>query len=279
MGLLCTGVEEIIEQVFLKIRLEAEGAEGKSGVSGRKGLLIMLDYDGTVVPFAPLPQMAQPGTEELEVLQQLADKEGVVLAIVSGRSLYDLEALLPLQGVFLAGWHGAALREPGGNARWLIDTAACRAVMQVREKLKEMETAQEGWPAGFWVEDKELSLALHFRQADPAQAEEALGRVLAEVSPLIKENGLETLAGAKVLEIRPRGVNKGRAVEALLGLYPDFYPLYLGDDITDEDAFFVLRGRGLGIYVGEEERPTAASCRLRNCEEVINFLKELSARW
>lgn len=273
MGLFYTSVKELLGLLLAAARGAAEAT------AGRKRLLLMLDYDGTLVPFAPQPYLAQPGSEELEVLQQVAEREGIALAVISGRSLYDLEAMLPVEGVFLAGWHGAVLREPGGKARWLVDPSLCRTVMQVRERIKEVEAAGGGWPQGFWIEDKELSLAVHFRQALEKEAQMALERLLAAVAPLLEEHNLETLAGARVVEIRPRGVNKGKAVEILLQMHPGYYPVYLGDDITDEDAFSALRGKGLGVRVGEEERPSAASCRLRSCQEVVDFLRKLAAHW
>jgi trehalose 6-phosphate phosphatase len=127
---------------------------------------------------------------------------------------------------------------------------------------------------GFYVEDKEESIALHFRQAKPKEAKEIVKTFIRSTKPFVQAYQLEYLRGNKVIEIRMRGIHKGLAVEYFLQLFPTFFPVFLGDDLTDEDAFRILKGRGLTILVGEK-RPTLADYRLPSPAEVEDFLTKL----
>lgn len=220
--------------------------------------VFFLDYDGTLAPIAPRPEEALPHPEALRVLEALRQRYPVY--VVTGRRVEDLERLLPLAGLPVVGGHGLEEGVVGGEKRSLfpVDLAPLRAHLPQCP--------------GVRVEDKGFSLALHYREArHEARALACLKAWLREVEELLRALGLEVLQGKKVLEIKPRGVNKGEAVLRLLARHPGRTPVYIGDDATDEAAFRALEGRGLTLKVGPG--PTAAQGRLRDTEAVLAYLK------
>src|SRR5262249_49114260 len=125
--------------------------------------------------------------------------------------------------------------------------------------------------------DKRQALTLHYRQADPQEAAQIVSRVQAMLRRY-QRNGvaLEFLHGKKVVEIRPVGVNKGKAVAALLQQTGSTaFPIYVGDDTTDDDAFRILVDRGLSILVGAASRPTSAHYYVEDPEEVYELLEHV----
>lgn len=242
--------------------------------------LLMFDYDGTLVPLAPRPDQAKPNTRLLRLLDNLSLKPCLKLAIISGRALNDLLSLLPLPRVFLAGCHGRVMALPaGGNAdlRLQIKLGQPGPDREVWKQIGSLAQRLAAGVSGLWLEDKEEAMALHYRQAEPSEADLVIDSFVREIEPLLHAHGLELLKGDKVLEVRPRGVHKGLAVEYLLNLHPEAFPVYMGDDITDEDAFRALEGKGLTVLVGPK-RPSLATFRLPSPEAVEQFLSLLSVQ-
>ncbi|GGN01405.1 trehalose 6-phosphate phosphatase [Thermus composti] len=220
--------------------------------------VFFLDYDGTLAPIAERPESAFPHPEALRVLRALMERHPVY--VVTGRRVKDLEPLLPLPGLRVVGGHGLEEGTLFGEVRPLfpVDLGPLRARLP-------------SCP-GVRVEDKGFALALHYRGAeDEEKARACLEAWLKKAEGLFKALGLEALPGKKVLELKPKGVDKGQAVLRLLKRHPGHTPIYIGDDTTDEAAFQALRGQGLTFKVGEG--PTAAQGRLRDVEEVLTYLK------
>ena len=230
---------------------------------------LFLDYDGTLSPSAPRPELATLPEATREVLRRLAARFPV--AVLSGRSREDVATLVGLDGLTYAGSHGFDIAGPdtqhevGDGIPESIDRAAER----LREELAGIE--------GVLVEPKRFSLAVHYRLAREAnlpRIESAVDAVLADHPDLRKA------LGKKVFELRPRiDWDKGKALLWLLDtqhLGP-VLPLYLGDDITDEDAFRAIENRGIGILVAEEPRPTVAAYALQSPDEVREWLARLAA--
>ncbi len=230
---------------------------------------MFLDYDGTLTPIVETPEQAFLGSEMKETLERL--KEIVPVAIVSGRSLDDLRERVAIEGIYYAGNHGAEIYD-GDNVIISRETELERQRMKelVRE-LKDTLGAMEG----VIIEDKGITTSVHFRKVKVKE----LGRLIRIFNDIIREYSetFRVTTGKKVFEIRPLSAwNKGEAVEWILQRYGHgMMPIYLGDDVTDEDAFKVVQGRGVSIGVG-------LNCRvdyyLRDYKEVREFLEEV-IRW
>jgi trehalose-phosphatase len=240
-----------------------------------------LDYDGTLTPIVERPQDARLAAATREVLRRLAVRAPVV--VVSGRGREDVARLVDLPELTYAGSHGFDIEGPalageGGPLRFRPAEDAEPAVRAVTEAL---ERDLAGVP-GAQVEPKRFTVAVHYRrvpEARVAEVEAAVDRRLAA------HPGLRKTYGKKVYELRPDvDWDKGRAVLwllAALGLAgPEVVPVYLGDDVTDEDAFRALGqrpGGGIGILVAEAPRETAARYRLRDPNEVRELLRRAAA--
>lgn len=237
-----------------------------------KTLAVFLDYDGCLSPIVPDPTQAILSDQMREALQRLAGTCKV--AVVSGRDRQDVERLVQMDSLYFAGSHGFDITGPGGmRAEPGGATEALAALDQAERELQERLQAVPG----ALVERKRYAIAVHYRnvtQERVAEVKQAVTEVLALHSEL-KEG-----RGKKIRELRPNiDWHKGHAVRWLLtelGLdTPDVVPLYIGDDITDEDAFAALQGHGITVMVGEHTDQTAAEYRLENVEEVQAFLQQL----
>jgi len=238
-------------------------------VKHRGRLLLLLDYDGVLVDIAPTPDQARPDRALLSLLGDLAARDDMTVAVVSGRSPEDLISLLPVPGLLMAACHGAAL-VCGGRTKWLVKTpvkgldafgAAARRLIEGR--------------AGFLVEEKQAAVAVHYRLADPREAAYVRRELTRRFEPLLADLGLELLSGHQVLEARPAEATKGRVVTMLMGCYPGF-PVYLGDDRTDEDAFASIGEQGLTVLVAAHDRESLAEKRLSSPAQVRRFLQVLA---
>jgi trehalose 6-phosphate phosphatase len=205
---------------------------------------LLLDIDGTILDLAPAPQEVWVPTELRETLARLEDLTGGALALVSGRSLHDIDLIFsPLQ-LAAVGGHGAELRVvPGGEG-----VTRARELNPVLKR--KLATLTELGP-GILVEDKGYSLALHYRLA-PGQGD-ALRGAIAEICATAPRGSVEVLPGKLVFEIKMAGINKAGAVRELMK-YPPFKgrnPIFIGDDTTDEPVFPILsQFGGLGFSVG-----------------------------
>jgi trehalose 6-phosphate phosphatase len=243
--------------------------------SGR--LVLLLDFDGTLAPIVDRPEDARPLPQAIAAIEELRARGDVDIAVVSGRGLADARELSGLQGIAFAGNHGMEIEGPDLREIHGEAAAARPALERVRDRLR----AELGGIAGAIVEDKGLTLSVHYRMTDPSEA----GRVQDAVHAATENSDeLRVTEGKMVLEIRPRvDWHKGRAVEFLLAHLrpPAGAPvLYLGDDTTDEDAFRALSawpgGSGEGVLVAEADGGTAARSRVRDPEAAAALLRALA---
>jgi len=235
---------------------------------------IFLDYDGTLVPIAPSPKKALPNREVFNTLLKLTSCPYIKASIVSGRKVEDLKKILPLKNVFYVGVHGVEVATPEGHTVKIYSTKGLRKIIQ---RLKKKTDAMIKGNKGFLVEDKEYALALHFRLAPDKLASKVVGKFIDSVWQYVQSGILDICIGKKVVEVRPGGVSKGEAVELLIKKFgKKSFPIYIGDDTTDEDAFRFLSDSGLTIFVTEKLKKTSARYYLKNPDEVLRFLNFLS---
>ena len=240
-------------------------------------LVLLLDFDGTLAPIVDRPEMAEMPERTRRALERLMDMDGVTVAVVSGRGLGDVRERAAIPGIPYAGNHGMEI-EGAGLYRIHPEAAAARPLLQ--EVAARIEADLEGIDGAF-LEDKGLTLSIHYRLA-PDHAEEVREIVL-EAADGWPE--LRVTEGKMVLEVRPRVEwDKGRAVIFLLDqMRPpaDAPVLYLGDDLTDEDAFRALRGwdpAAEGVLVADPPpAESAAASVLRDPAEVGALFEALAA--
>ena len=239
---------------------------------GRRRPAMFFDYDGTLTPIVSQPEDAILSDFMREALAQLSQL--CTVAIVSGRDRADVEPLVSLDGLVYAGSHGFDIKGPAGLR---LEHEGGRAVLAdldraERELNERLETVR-----GARVERKRFAIANHYRnvaEADVPQVEQAVREVLG------KHDRLRMSGGKKVYELRPDiDWEKGQAVLWLvkaLGLAADeTLAFYVGDDVTDEDAFRALAAQGVGIVVGAPAYRTHATYRLKDTDEVRSFLERM----
>jgi trehalose 6-phosphate synthase/phosphatase len=228
-----------------------------------------LDYDGTLVPFAEEPKLAQPDAELLELLVSLAANAANEVCIVSGRPRRTLEEWFGRLPVSLIAEHGVWLRDKNSEWRMLRTMTA-----DWKERVRPILLLYVDRLPGALLEEKEFSLAWHYRRADPEQASLRAKELLDDLAGYTRNIDVQVFEGDKVIEVRNTGVNKGTAaMEWLAGCAPDFI-LGIGDDWTDEDLFRALPPTAFSVRVGVGN--TAARYYLGNHTAVRRVLRELS---
>jgi trehalose 6-phosphate phosphatase len=241
--------------------------------------ILFLDYDGTLAPIVEGPAAAQMGPAMQYVLIALAQHPRYRVGIVSGRALADLRTRVEGRGLYLAGNHGLEIEGPGISYEH-------PEVWRLRPELDALAQAMKGdleAIPGAWVEDKGLTLSVHFRRVPAASVPEVKARLNKRAIPGIDARRLALRTGKAVLEIRPRVQwTKAEAVRWILEQVRIERPaasrlaLYLGDDDTDEDAFRVVTSAGVGIVVGNDRHGSAANYYVESTEEVEQLLTVLS---
>ncbi|MBW1989774.1 MAG: trehalose-phosphatase, partial [Deltaproteobacteria bacterium] len=281
------GADAVVQDMS-QIRVETDKAAGydlspaldRMNEIGRmvRGLrpVVFLDYDGTLSPIVERPEDAVISEDMRQAVKRLSEQ--CFTAVISGRDLPDVKNRVGIEGLYYAGSHGFDISGPGAEGmapemEGCVLDSLDRAEEEIRAKTRDIDGAQ--------VERKKYSVAVHYRRVDPGRA----GEVEAAVDSVL--NGLPGLRkgrGKKVFEIQPDVEwDKGRALMWFLDVLemdsPEFLPIYLGDDVTDDDAFWALRDCGIGILVkgeGADERAWSARYVLEDIGQVKDFLAWLA---
>jgi trehalose 6-phosphate phosphatase len=211
-----------------------------------------IDFDGTLVAIAPRPDLVHVEPEVLQVLERLSERFDHAVAIITGRPLATVDGFLAPLKLPVAAEHGSIRRDAEGHVH--ADTRSMEAVKTVAARLEPLVAANPG----LLLERKQTSVALHYRQRPElgAVCNNAVEKAVAGTE------GLDILPGKMVYEVRPQGRDKGTAVKAFLD-EPPFkgrVPVYMGDDVTDEDAFRAINALG-GITIKIDNGDTQAQYR------------------
>jgi trehalose 6-phosphate phosphatase len=237
-----------------------------TGTDARPPLLsttvaLYLDFDGTLADIALHPDHVVVHQPLPALLLALRDRLGGAVAVVTGRPLAAVDALIEPARLAGAGLHGVELRLQDGSTSYSADPAGAAPLM--RPLLERF-----GGDTRLLIEDKGAGVALHFRRAPERAAE-----CIAVTRELAAAHGLDVITGKHIVEARPRGTNKGVAVE-LLAVHAPFsarVPVFVGDDVTDEDGFRAAQhAGGYGVKVGPGE--SGAHYRLGRVGEVHDWL-------
>lgn len=233
-------------------------------------LVLLLDYDGTLVPLAPTPDLASPDPAVLELLAQLAARPGTAVHVVSGRTRSTMEAWLGALRIGLHAEHGFwSRKEPESPwTPWRDPSAPWKA------KLWPVLQRYTANTSGSLIEEKTASLAWHYRLADPEFGRLQARELRVYVAEMFSNAPVEVMMGDKVVEVRAAGLHKGVILPLVLeGLEYPYLMLAMGDDRPDEDLFVALPPGSVAIRIGRGE--SKASCRLPDYHAARAFLQRL----
>lgn len=233
-----------------------------------KKRLILLDYDGTLAAFSNVPEDAIPTSEVLDLLELLSSNSKNTVAIVSGRDKEILEAWFGNKRLKIIAEHGAFIKDLSWKVTIKEDILWKKPV---KDLFKQFTQSCEG----SFVEEKEYSIAWHYRMSEKQTGYNKSRELLETLQYLILNSGAKILDGNKVVEVKSAFVNKGIAITNLFDLSDFDFCLAIGDDKTDEDMFKVVNKKSdFTFKVGNEN--TNANYRFINQQQVISFLHRLS---
>ena len=242
----------------------------------QSGILLLLDFDGTLSEIAARPEAAtlRPGNADL--LEVLDRKPGYTVGVISGRSLENVRQRVGVTGLVYGGNHGLEIYGP--HLQYLHPRAAA-AITHSAGLAALLDSSLAEIP-GAHVENKTLTLTVHYRRT-PAEYHARVRSIVDDAaSPAIAAGQVRLATAKAAIEVRPSiDWNKGRALELIRSrLAPDAFPIYIGDDATDEDAFAAAQAAGgFGIFVGPAGSPTRAGYWLSSPAAVSDALASLAS--
>ena len=244
-----------------------------------RAVMLLSDYDGTLTPIVERPELAELPWYTRRILEGLVRQTRFTVGIISGRALSDLKARLNIGGIIYAGNHGMEIEGPGVS---FVNPIAqeLRPILRVLHRVLDRTV---GGIKGVLVEDKGLSLSVHYRLVEEHRAgdvKHAFERAVGTAEALGK---VRITGGKKVYEVRPAANwDKGKAIDMLMRKYfpsgggSEGVPFYFGDDITDEDGFRAIENAGgISVLVGQPERDSAARYFVTSPARVATFLSLL----
>ncbi|MCW8953492.1 MAG: trehalose-phosphatase [Sulfurimonas sp.] len=273
---------DIVVKDLDEIDIEAKSTELPSALKSFKKIesqfkdkevVVFFDYDGTVTPIVSHPKDAKLSQAMKNTLIKLSNQ--CTLAVISGRGLNDIKSLVGIKGIYYAGSHGYEIEGPSIKMEYEGALKFVKTFDLLESKLTKLLENVEG----ALVERKKFSIALHYRNVSKDEAhlvENAADEAIKKYPKLRKSYG------KKVYELQPDlEWNKGKALEWLMQKLHiqnmGSKVFYIGDDITDEDAFSAIKTYGIGILVGDQARNTGAQYKLRDTDQTLHFLKILSS--
>jgi trehalose 6-phosphate phosphatase len=249
-------------------------------LAGAKHIFIMSDFDGTLAAIAESPDLVVLPDDSRKILQSLAKQSRLTVGIISGRGVTDLKNIVAVNGIVYAGNHGLEIEGPGLNFVYPITTEVTLFFGIIHQMLVKVMSSIRG----VVVENKGMSLSVHYRQVEDGHVDEVKSAFEHVVVGAQAMGKVKITAGKKVLEVRPVvDWNKGKAVKIIIETYGkhnkagNVVPIYIGDDQTDEDAFSEIGkfNNGIAVFVGNEQEVTGARYYLNSPVEVVRFLRIL----
>ena len=241
-----------------------------------KYVMLFLDYDGTLTPIVESPAKALISKQTKHLLKRLSANYRCKLAIISGRALQDIKKKIGVRNIIYSGNHGLEIEGPSIRFEVPVSFNYKTIIKQIKKELNKRLSPING----VLLEDKGFSLSLHYRLVDKERIPFVKTTFNEVVSPYLN-NKIKTKTGKKVLEVRPPVEwDKGKVALWLLDKQryilcgKSVMPIYIGDDVTDEDAFRALKNKSLTVFVGNPKK-SHAKYYLKNTKEVFEFLKRL----
>lgn len=232
--------------------------------------LILLDYDGTLVDFEPIPDMAKPSSQLLESLRTIACKPGTEVIVISGRRQFDIDNFLGDLPINIIAEHGAMIKEGGIWKKQIIDYGLWKdTVLPIFDRITLT------CPNSF-VEEKQFSLTWHYRNAQSESGHEHSRELIRALRDSACSYNLRIIDGNKIVEVLSKDIDKGKAVRKVLEQKKYDYVLSIGDDQTDEDMFCALSDYNNAYTIKVGKGITFAKYRLTSVSEVLNLLEHLS---
>jgi trehalose 6-phosphate phosphatase len=242
-------------------------------------VLLISDFDGTLTPIVDKPELAILFPEIKKLLRTLVKNRRYTVGIISGRALPDLKSKIGLDGIIYAGNHGLEIEGFGSNFLEPLAEEMRPFLVMLNQALAVTLRGIKG----VFIENKGLTLSVHYRMVKVAE-EKRVTDAFERITDLLHVMGrIRITRGKKVYEIRPPvDWDKGKAIAWLITRLKDssregeILPVYLGDDLTDEDGFKLInRNDGISIFVGAESFPSVARYFLKSPGEVAKFMKML----
>lgn len=240
----------------------------KQDFRGAKRRLILLDYDGTLVPLAMHPNMAAPSENLKLFLRLLAQEPRTDVVLISGRNKNELQSWFGGLDIVLVAEHGVWIKELGED--WKVQKPLSNDWKPKILPLMEMHT--DRLPGSF-IEEKDYSLAWHYRMADPEMSSAMAKELVDGLVSFTANIDIRVLKGNKVVEVRNAGMTKGDAGLYFMSKGKFDFILAAGDDWTDEDLFKVLPETAFSIRIGMSQ--SYANFNLRNCNEFLELMQDL----
>ncbi|MFW6035060.1 MAG: trehalose-phosphatase [Halothermotrichaceae bacterium] len=240
-------------------------------IKAKKYLLLFLDYDGTLSPFKDNPAEAVPYPGIKKCLQSMSEHSSIIISIISGREINQLQQMLKISNVNYAGNHGLDIKTfDGEKFNWSKNEIQYDFLKKIKSKINITFCKNKN----YYLEDKGAGFAIHLTENSSQK-----NVILEYLKNKITDRSFEVMEGRQIIEVRPAGWDKGKAVTTLIdkmtskfNIY-NYQTIYIGDDTTDEDAFKAL-GDGITIYVKNEGTlNTEAKYYLNNPREVYQLLQ------
>jgi len=233
-----------------------------------KNRIFLLDYDGTLVPFAKRPELAKPGKDLLENIKTISEFPNTKIVILTGRDRHSIENWFKDFNIDFAAEHGIWIKEMA-NTWQLMKPLGNSWKIKIRPVL---EKYREQLPGSF-IEEKEYALVWHYRIANPEQSQKKCKELIQELINITSNSDIQIMEGIKALEIRNAGINKGTAAMHWLSQKEHDFIVAIGDDITDEDLFKVVPNDSFSIKVGIKK--TEAQYTLTDTSHVSSLLRDI----